>query len=368
MSSHPHPNLVSFPAPDEANITEDQLAMRMMEDILLGVQDSSLIQSLAPNVFHMADESMWYPHKYKAYDHRCRCIKDVMMCVDHYIHTGVSTPVFEATKFIFFNKLVCLVYVLNKYDIPDDEDWVSLLAAAIVNNCQPKFLLTIIDYYAAKHPATPIISVDPDDNELLWLSLKVVNLPAFCVLMKHGYISDIKWGPHLVYSKYEEDPTAFTDRIAPCDFKLLDHLNPRNLAYALFQDDADVAIFLINEGIEVDVWNNFPMKLITMKETLKNNKHLVHAMFHAGAKIPTYVTQAFRDVKHQAKMIADVAVKIMQYGTSTYETTSASTSASDTNVESTEPKLGVTTVINQPVHTNISKEFANIKGSEWLDW
>jgi hypothetical protein len=382
--------MISFPNANDANISGDQVAMRMIEDVLQSVDDPTLIQPTSNNIFHMKDESMWYPHKYSAYDMECKNIKDVIECINQYICLGKSTAVFEATKFIMFNKLVCLVYVLNKFDIPEVQDWEHLVATAIINNNDVKFIMTILDYYAAKNPDTPCFSVDPTDNELLWLCIRVGNLEAFYVCLRYAYVRSEKWNDELSYKKYKDDPEAFVKKVAPTDEMLLSIANPRNLVYALFEDDVDVAMYLIEEGIDVDVWNNFPMKLIITKASLKQEKQLCRLMFDAGAKIPQYMYSIHKRVQQQARHLSDYIVKTFQAqqaqqsqqsqkasheiiinGNSEHVVTAALEQRIvnvNNNVNSDVNSDTLVSPTKAPLYTpKISKEFLSMDSSDWSD-
>ena len=340
-------------------------SVNLVDDLLNNIQidDACLIAPLNDNIFSMASEKMWYPHKYEAYDQKCKGIRDVIAFVQEYINSGVSTPVFEAEKFIMFNKLVCLVYVLNKFDIPRRQDWEHLAACCIINCNDCKFLVTVIDYYAVKHPEDPRFSVDPDVNELLWLCLKVGNVPAFCVLLQYGVFNEQKWEPYITHSMYEEDPKSFLKRISPSDELLIDPTNPRNLAYALFDKDMNLAQYLVEEGCAVDVWNNFPMKLIITSDVMKKNKELTTMMFAKGAKIPPYYLEVKRRTQATARQIVNqMYAKTMTVADAIDYSPSPPTPFV---APSYAPPAETTLLSSESMMNSVSKEFSDFTSDDW---
>ena len=147
----------------------------LIDDIkkqMITLDDLVYVPSEGANVFSMPDESSWYPHKYPVFDPECSTLEDVCICIEKYIANGSTTAEIEAQKYLFFQKTMPLVYILHQYG-DQIQDWNQLLATYVINCSDDKFFLLIVDAYYRQFAKVP--SCDPEDNELLWLCLKVGN-------------------------------------------------------------------------------------------------------------------------------------------------------------------------------------------------
>ena len=256
------------------------------------------------NAFGMQDERAWYPHRYVPFDTQCHTPKDTFAYIDAYIAAGFTTPDFEAEKYIMFQKFISLAYVLQKY-AEQIKNWTHLLATCIINVNPPKYFLNILEAYYRTHFETGVFSVDPDDNELLWLCLKTGNYPAFQTLVSCCNWDILTWNSLIQEENFEHLQASMVPR------NLDDPSNPRNLVYSLFGNDVDLSMKLIRGNIQVDVWNNFPMKMVVTRPQLKANKTLVNSLFRAGAKIPPYI---FSLRTHASDLAKEIMQRLQEEG------------------------------------------------------
>jgi hypothetical protein len=227
-------------------------------------------------------EAHWYPHKSVNYEQYCHTDEEVLECIDSYISKGLSTSDFEAEKYIVFQKYDFVMHICDKYEV---EDWTHLFVTAIINKCDLSLIIHLIAKYNEKKKHNFL--ADPEQNDVLFACLNTKNLDAFLIFMDKSNL-DKKW-----FDVFENK----TLNEAQHCFKAFDmesiHIK-RNIVYALLDKDVDRALRLINGGIQVDVWNNFPMRIIITHEDLKSNKELVKVMMQKGAKIPSYITETRR--------------------------------------------------------------------------
>jgi len=249
--------------------------------------------------FQCADESSWYPHKYNAFDQHCQTMDDTFLCIDKYILTGISSADFELEKYIIFCRLHPFMYILAKY--PDQiKDWVHLLATCIINNNSPEYMIRIIQTYSYRN--MKLFPVKPEANELCWLCFQTHNAQALTTLLLYGDWLKDEWLEQLENKNYMQ----MLQYVAPKTQD--DPSNPRNLVYALMRSDAELALQLINDGIQVDVWNNFAMKIVITHERFKLNKSLVKGMFNSGGRIPQYMNVLYK----QREMIENAQGLLIQ--------------------------------------------------------
>jgi hypothetical protein len=253
----------------------------------------------------LSDESSWYPHKYKAFDAECKTEEQFQSKLYDRIQAGVTTPDFEAEKYIIYQRYRKFLHVLQYYEI---KDWVHLVACCIVNANPLIFMSTLIDLYS--HVTGQLFSVDPKDNELLWLCLKLRNMESMIVLTRYCYYDKLLYENILINDSYSEMMSKF---------QALHQLHPsnkRNLVYVLQNNDIEGALKLIENGCEVDCWNNYPMKIVVMNEYLKQNNKLVNAILSQGGRIPLYIFEA----QHRARNMANLIMRKLGLMASTQHT------------------------------------------------
>ena len=296
-----------------SNLPSNQFMIEDIEQSKVTIEDLLRTPSEGTNILDMDDESAWYPHKYPSFDPTCVTYEQVCEGIMDVIERGISTPDLEAQKYLFFQKTLPFVFVLDQYG-DQIKDWVQLFATFIINCCHEKFFLLALNSYHQRFNCLP--SCDPDDNELLWLCLKVGNVRSFVLLCTHCIWNVEQWKDVIAECTTQEMLAVFE----PCEERMLDPENPRNLVYALFQNNIEFAIQLIQAGCTVDIWNNFPMKMIMSRTNFKTNKQLVKLMFDHGAKIPSYyiatkrhMDRVYQIKQKQAEIAArDLSVKVVQ--------------------------------------------------------
>ena len=241
----------------------------------------------------LSDESSWYPHKYKAFDMWVKTEDEWMETLDAYIREGKSTPDFEAEKYIIYQRYRKLLHVLTSYKI---KDWVHLVACCIVNANPIIFVSTVLDMYYSQTQQQ--FSVDPRDNELLWLCLKLRNMETIIVLTKYCYYD------RLLYENMFINDT-FADMMKQLEslHDVSDPRNKRNLIYLLQNNNVEGALQLIQDGCEVDCWNNYAMKIVVTNEYLKQQNKLTNAILSRGGKIPSYVFEANNRIRNMSRWI-----------------------------------------------------------------
>jgi hypothetical protein len=213
----------------------------------------------------------YYEHKYTPFDHLCNNFEDVSDCIQMYISKGLSTPDFEAEKYIIFSQYKCLEYVLRKYKI---NNWLHLVATCIFNKCHPTMLKCVLDYHIIK-TGNPL-EIDPLKDDIMWLCVSTGSLHSAVIM---NSVCDIK----------NIDLACSSEM----HWNYLDPTNPRNLVYAIKYKRVNDAIQLIENGCQVDVWNNLPMAICFGIPELKKESRLIKSLFTYGAKIPKYVHEYF---------------------------------------------------------------------------
>jgi hypothetical protein len=227
-------------------------------------------------------EAHWYPHKSVNFDQYCHTDEEVFECIDMYITKGLTTADFEAEKYIVFQRYDYVAHICDKYEI---KDWTHLFVTAIINRCHINMIIKLITKYQEK--VAEHFIADPEQNDVLYSCLSTKNLDAFLIFLGESNL-DGKW----IDIFDNKDLTATMNAFKAFDLESIKI--KRNLVYALMDKDAERAIRLIEAGIEADVWNNFPMRIIITHEELKSNKELVKKMMQKGAKIPSYITETRR--------------------------------------------------------------------------
>ncbi len=238
------------------------------------------------------DENSYYSHKYTHFDGRCKTEEERYETIDKYITTGYSTVDFEVQKYIVLNKIECIHYILSKY-CPND--FIHLIVTSIISDTEITFLKVMLLHYLRwnNKPFVP----DPEKDDVLWACLDTRNISAFLYICEHANVME----------KYSEILNKNEDmEVTILRFKKFDTLtpsNPRNLVYALRELDIDSAIQLIEQGVEIDIWNNYPIRLCVYDCQLKKYNNLVKLLFEKGAKIPKATLQSKKamDAYNQVK-------------------------------------------------------------------
>ncbi len=212
-------------------------------------------------------EKHYYSHKYANFDSLCKTKEEVIDCIRMYISKDMSTADFEATKYIVFHKYFYLEYILKNFTI---KDWIGLLATAIFNKAHPAAIKLILDYHLIK--TKNLLEIDPLKDDIMWLCLDTGSLHVAVIMNSVCDIKniDLACSPEMKWNY--KDPS-----------------NPRNLVYAIKQERIQDAMELINNGCEVDIWNNFNIAMCFASSVLKTKSDLIKALFERGAKVPKYV-------------------------------------------------------------------------------
>ena len=249
--------------------------------------------------FKCADESSWYPHKYIGFDKDCNNLDETFECIDKYILCDKSTVDFELEKYIIFNRWEPFLYILSNYN-DRVQDYVHLIATCIVNTNSSEFIIKLMQCYTRR--TLLLFPVKPGSNELCWLCFQTRNCYALTVLLMYGDWLKDDWLEELQQMDYMK----MLMFVAPSLKDQEDINNPRNLIYAMMRNDVDLALQLVNYGIQVDVWNNFAMKIVITHEQFKSCKQLVKGILNAGGRIPHYMNVLYKQRQElEAQIEAD---------------------------------------------------------------
>jgi hypothetical protein len=237
------------------------------------------------------DENSYYSHKYKHFDRNCKTENERFSIIDEYISTGYSTVDFEVQKYIVLNKINCIHYILEKY-CPND--FIHLIVTSIISDPEINLLKVMLYYYIRWN--NKLFVANPEIDDVLWICLDTRNISAFLYICEHGNILE----------KYSEILNKNEDMIDTIKrFKKFDTtnpINPRNLVYALRDLNIDLALQLIEQGIEIDIWNNYPIRLCVYDFNLKKHNKLVKSLFEKGAKIPKVTLQSKKAIDNYNKI------------------------------------------------------------------
>lgn len=251
--------------------------------------------------------TFYYDHKYTHFDHLCETIDDRLECIDMYIEKGYSTPDFEIQKYIIADDSVCIHYILTKYKL---DDWENTIITSIICQSSPIILIHIISAYEnnTKNKLTALKWFD----EILYVSI-TSNIEMFCLICKACDLED-KWISVLSMCNSEEQvhnqvKSMFT-------WGIRDVSNSRNLMYALKIEDIESALYLIDNGVQVDIWNNYCMKLIISTPILKQHPTLFKKMLASGAKIPKHI---LNEAKKQVSKVSIMCERLGIHKENLYE-------------------------------------------------
>lgn len=237
------------------------------------------------------DENSYYSHKYKHFDRNCKTEKERFSIIDEYISSGYSTVDFEVQKYIVLNKINCIHYILEKYC---PHDFIHLIVTSIISDPEINLLKVMLYYYIRWN--NKLFVANPEIDDVLWICLDTRNISAFLYICEHGNILE----------KYSEILNKNEDMIDTIKrFKKFDTtnpVNPRNLVYALRDLNIDLALQLIQKGIEIDIWNNYPIRLCVYDSELKKHNNLVKSLFEKGAKIPKVTLESKKAIDNYNKI------------------------------------------------------------------
>jgi hypothetical protein len=241
-------------------------------------------------VFHdvMNNLNLWYPHKYKSFESECSTKEEFLDCLDMYINKGISTVDFELQKYIIYEKLFAVEYICNKYR-DQIQDWKHMICTCIISHIDVVFLVRLLDAYEKRFGDK--IWINPHEDEILWLCLSTKYYqPLFALLNRVNM--EQEWLEEIVGCR--ENPNLIEEKLKCWDMS--DATNPRNLVYALKEENIELATFLIQQGIQVDVWNNYPMRMCMNRPEIKNNSKFMKMMLQSGAKIPLYYAKIKKEI------------------------------------------------------------------------
>lgn len=227
--------------------------------------------------------SFYYPHKYVHFDHLCQTIDDRLDCIDKYIQEGTSTPDFELEKYIIADDTTCMHYILNKYPI---SNWEHIIITAIVCKSSPTILIHMFSAYSVRTGKE--YKQMKWFDEILYVSI-TSHVEMFCLICQLCEMED-EWTERLKEHTTEQEIHTIVENMFTWD--ICDSTNPRNLLYALKKGDIDTALFLIENGVQVDIWNNYCTKLIIDTPSLKMHPVLFKRMLASGAKIPKHTIKS----------------------------------------------------------------------------
>jgi hypothetical protein len=221
----------------------------------------------------------YYNYTYNHFDHLCKDEIERENTIDLYISKCYSTVDFEVLKYMAFNYTVAIHYILNKYK---PLDFTHLIASAIVG-CDDTILLQIILYYYKYWNDGKPFYPDPEKDDILWLTLDTRNLSAFLLLCDQADLID-KYASVLNSNENMENTIKRFKQWDKNDIN-----NCRNLIYSLREGNIELSLKLIEDGIKIDTWNNYPIRLCVYDSELKKHNKLVKSLFERGAKIPKFV-------------------------------------------------------------------------------
>jgi len=248
--------------------------------------------------------STYYEHKQVVFDTECQTIEEQKDCCSLSITKGKTSADFEAEKYIIMYDYDMFSFVVQRFH-SYLFDWNHLFATILINQNSVAFLSCLLQYYYTEN--NKFFGLDASNHDILYLF-------------------------HMFTSKEMKKDVSFTIsifcRFAPeimqvetYQWERRNPNNPRNLVYALWKEDMETAMYLIEQGCCVDVWNNFPVALISKSPRMKTNSKLLMELMKRGAKLvvkrilsPTQFHQviALREAKKQQqnKQVENSIVKI----------------------------------------------------------
>lgn len=221
----------------------------------------------------------YYPHKYVAFDNPSLCSSQIKECLDDYISSGKSTASFELEKYIIFDKILFVGYILKKY-LKDINNWDHYFITVILNRCDNSLLVLLIEAYYQQNSE----HYKPN-NELLWILFVTKSVTAILILNKYNIFPE-----HLIDMLMTDEIPDLVKSVDKWD--KTDPKNPRNLVWALQKGDGELALQLVQNGCEVDIWNNYPISICVRNENLKRHK-ITGVLLKMGARLPKYLKKYY---------------------------------------------------------------------------
>jgi hypothetical protein len=235
-------------------------------------------------------KQFYYSHKYDLFDTICENDDELHDTIRMYITKNKSTPDFEAEKYIAFGELTNLFFVLESFEM---KDYKHLIATTIINGSDNDFLKIILHFHDI-HKGYKC-NINPKEDDLFYLALRSKNIHAFYSMLEYTNIN-LECKKMFDNSSYTYNDIDILNILIELDqWNRTDHTNPRNLVYALFEENISLALELIYNGCTVDMWNNYPMRYCIYTSNLKKDKNLCKTMLLYGAKIPDNIIQASRE-------------------------------------------------------------------------
>jgi len=213
------------------------------------------------------------------FDTLCETSMDVFDCIRMSICKEYTTADFECEKYIWFRKDVFVYYILQMFQ-DKIYDWKHLLVTAIFNHSHKDVYFMILFQYHAHFGTT--MYIDPETDDVLFACFLSNNIEAMIQIFKCAVV-DKTWIDLLMSKGSRENLRVMLQR-----WNLKDATNPRNLFYAIFHEDAETAIALLEDGSRADIWNNKLMRMVVSKRDLRSNNKLVKLMLDCGGKLPKF--------------------------------------------------------------------------------
>lgn len=213
------------------------------------------------------------------FDKECETIEDVFSCIHMTIVKEFTTADFELEKYLWFKKDIFVFYIC-KYFGDRLHDWKHIIVSAIYNHSDKDVLFMLLLTYEKNHGKP--LEVDPSKDDILYSVFLSHNFTALQQLIVYSKI-DAKWTSIMTHTNKKMDEV----RDCYLAWDIRDATNPRNLFYAIFKEDIETAIFLLDNGARADVWNNQLMNRVLSKPHLRKNNDLVKRMLTGGASLKT---------------------------------------------------------------------------------
>ena len=245
--------------------------------------------------------STYYTHRHVVFDVDCRTIEEQQDCCTQSIVNGKTTADFEAEKYIIMYDYDMFLFVLHHFQ-DRLQDWTHLICSILINQNSVGYLSALLQAYHIVH--LDYFLIEQANHDILFLyhlftpdKMKKdfsFTLSIFCRF--HPIVMDAE--------------TFLWERRNP--------QNARNLIYALWNNDADTALYLIENGCNVEVWNNFALSIIAKSPKLKANSKLTIALMNAGAKLvikKISISKQFEDIMKLREQFRCQQIEQQQFST-----------------------------------------------------
>jgi hypothetical protein len=211
------------------------------------------------------------------FDKDCETMEDLFSSIHMSICKEFTTADFELEKYLWFKKDIC-VYYICKYFADRIQDWKHLLVSAIYAHSNADVLFMLLFTYSNHHGK--FIEIDPTKDDVLYAVFLSHNYDALMQLRVQANIEQ-KWFDMI--TKSNSNMNIVRDLFRQWNEK--DATNPRNLFYAIFREEVDTAIGLLENGARADIWNNQLMNRVLVKPSLRKNNRLVKLMLECGGSL-----------------------------------------------------------------------------------